>query len=614
MVINLKIYKIHTSFRVKIVILFTLVTLLALTLQTILFQYSSSKLIYNQAKQSSLNALTNMQDDIYTFIKSLENDILQIYTHTDFITDLTKETNVNIIKSRYNKLAYQMALSDFSPSQNVNALYIYNINNELISFHRHAATPKYTYPQDIYTNPVSNNATIVKEYVASDNKTTLISSYYNTSRKQNMIRFVIKIYGKNTKLKIGYIVCDIDQKSLSKQINKYIYSPKQIVWLQPIGDLPTMQIGDLSEHDTAYYNEVTSLITANTWSLKNIIANNESVFFQIPQKRYNLVAFSLTPQFLLEENQKLLTQNLIIIGTLIIIIFSFLSTIISDLLTHSLTKMMYTISQIKEGNTALRLTDLKDDEFGRLGEEFNEMLDKIENLIMAQYQSKLLINNAKYKALQAQINPHFLYNTLDTMSSIASMQQCHTVSALCKALSNQFRYSLDMKDPLATIEGEFIHLKNYLHIMNVRMQNSIAIEIALDNNLLHELIPRISIQPLVENSILHGLKNKHGDKKIWIEVKALEHDIVISVKDNGVGMNERNINLKLENSELDVLEQSSSIGLNNINARVKLLFGKDYGVRVESVIGTGSTVFLHIPRMKRKDLDDDRDELQNTYC
>ncbi|MDF2613006.1 MAG: sensor histidine kinase [Clostridia bacterium] len=600
MVIYLKTYHLYTSFKTKIVILFTLVTLLALSLQTVLFQYSSSKLIYQEAKRSSLNALTNMQDDLYTFIKSLENDILQIYNRSDFITDLTEEVNIETIKSRYNKIAYQMALSDFSPSQNVNALYIYNIDNKLISFYRHATTPKYTYPEDIYNHSMSNNASIVKDYAASDNKITLISSYYNANRGQNMIRFVMKIYGKNATRKIGYIVCDIDQKSFLKRINKYIYSPKQIVWLQPIGDHPTLQVGDLTERDKSYYNEITSLIFANAWSSKNNIDNHENVFFQIPQKRYNLVAFSLTPHFLLEENQKLLTQNLIIIGILLIITFSFLSAIISEFLTNSLTKMMYTINQIKNGNTTLRMTDLKNDEFGKLGEEFNEMLDKIENLIMQEYESKLLINNAKYKALQAQINPHFLYNTLDTMSSIASMQQCHSVSALCKALSNQFRYSLDMKNPLATIESELLHLKNYLHIMNVRMQNSIAVEISLDNNLLHEQIPRISIQPLVENSILHGLKNKYGDKKIWIEVKALENDIVISVKDNGVGMNEHEVCLSLQNSELDALEKNSSIGLNNINARVKILFGKEYGVKVESTINVGSTVFLYIPRMKER--------------
>jgi len=154
-----------------------------------------------------------------------------------------------------------------------------------------------------------------------------------------------------------------------------------------------------------------------------------------------------------------------------------------------------------------------------------------------------------------------------------------------------------MKNPLATVEDEIKHLKNYMYVMNIRENSAINYQIDIDNRLLKMSIPRISIQPLVENSLQHGLRNKHGEKRIWIRGVLEDNNIVISVIDNGIGMNAELINSSLENPNSDVLEKESSIGLNNINTRVKLLFGSNYGIRVYSENGKGSKVSLYIPHI-----------------
>ena len=595
----MKIKKIALSMRTKVLILFAASTLLALSLQAIFFQYTSSELVYNQAKEASLNSLQNMQDDIYTFIKSFESNVIEVYNQKEFIRELTEDVNPVELKTEYSRLAYNMALNVFEPSQNINAIYVYNMGHTLISSYRHAATPRSTYPEDIYDDADANNASIVKKYVASDDVVMLVSSYYNKYRQKNLMRFVLKIYSNNATRKIGYIVCDVDTKVLHKSVEKYAYSNEQIVWLQPAGDRPVVQVGDLTGNKSEYYQSTTALVATNSWPMNEAAITDGSVFFEISQKKYNLAAFSLTPQFLLEESQRVLSRNLIIIAVLIIIVFFVASIPISRSLTNPLENMVDTMLKIKAGDTSLRITKLRDDELGKLGGTFNDMLDQIESLITREYQSKLHLKNAEYKALQAQVNPHFLYNTLDTMSSIAASQQCSTVSALCKALSNIFRYSIDMNEPLSSIEKEVIHIKNYMYVMNVRMQNSITVDINIDSSILGEAIPRISIQPLVENSILHGLKDKHGEKNIRIEATVDEANMTISVIDNGIGMDAEQINSHLEKADMDVLDQSSSIGLNNINMRVKLLFGSEYGVKVYSAKGEGSKVSLCVPRMNK---------------
>lgn len=600
------------SMRMKIMLLCTISTLLALILQTIFFEYSSSKQIYNQARDASLNSMTNMQDDISNFVKSVEDRMAVIYNQKIFISDLADNLPVTDLRDKYGSdinynLSHHFAISVFNKNFNVKAFYIYNINNEIISSYRASYSPKYSYPADIFSDTAANNAKIVDDYIKSDNKNMLISSYYNVNREEDIIRFVFKIMYNNGSRNIGYIVCDIDPKPINSIINKYVYSDNQIIWLQAKGDRPIIKIGDMSDKQKTYFNHIVDLTKNNSLLINNSIVTDGSEFFSIPNKKYNFIAFSLTPQKLLETNQQVLTRNLFIIAILLILVFAISSILLAKTITDPLTSMVETITKIKDGDTSLRVQNYKNDEIGKLGENFNNMLDTIEKLIFEKYQSQIEINNAKYKALQAQINPHFLYNTLETMSGIATSQECYTVSTLCKALSNLFRYSLDMQQPLSTIEEEIKHIKNYIYIMNVRKNNDISFDINIDSSLLKESIPRISIQPLIENSIKHGLKNKRGDKKIWINGQVdSDSNIVISVSDNGIGMDESIINDQLENKNNDALGKKSSIGLSNINSRVKILFGDNYGVKVFSKNGEGSTVSLCLPYRKKDELKEEK--------
>jgi sensor histidine kinase YesM len=132
------------------------------------------------------------------------------------------------------------------------------------------------------------------------------------------------------------------------------------------------------------------------------------------------------------------------------------------------------------------------------------------------------------------------------MSSIAAISNCPTVSNLSQSLSNIFRYSLDMKNQLTSIAHEIVHLKNFMYVMNVRTQNDIQLEFDISDEISQCLVPKISIQPIVENAIVHGLRNKHGEKKIRVSSFEEGDDLIISVEDNGIGMDPTEINLQLE--------------------------------------------------------------------
>ena len=188
------------------------------------------------------------------------------------------------------------------------------------------------------------------------------------------------------------------------------------------------------------------------------------------------------------------------------------------------------------------------------------------------------------------------------MSSIASIQNCDLVSDLCQSLSNIFRYSLDMKHPYATVSSEITHLKNYIFVMNVRMRQEIHYHFDIDEDVLLYSVPKISIQPLVENAINHGLKNKRGEKNIYIKIWQAGERLCLMVRDDGVGMDAELLNRRLRENDMGLIEEGNSIGLFNINARLKMIYGEEYGLRIESEPGRGSAVYLTVAAMKEEEL------------
>jgi sensor histidine kinase YesM len=223
------------------------------------------------------------------------------------------------------------------------------------------------------------------------------------------------------------------------------------------------------------------------------------------------------------------------------------------------------------------------------------MLDRIRDLVAEEYHIEIQLKHAEYKALQAQVNPHFLYNTLEAMAGIALTEKGSLVAELCRTMSRLFRYNLDMKNPLSTVREELDHLKNYLYIMNVRTRDSLHFELVVPEDLLEIRVPRLSLQPLVENSILHGLKNQRGPKSIRIGGHQAEGVVTIFVEDNGCGMDGELFNRQLRSTSLGVTGKNDSIGLGNIHARLLLLFGPDYGLRIVSEPGKGTRVDLAVP-------------------
>lgn len=301
-------------------------------------------------------------------------------------------------------------------------------------------------------------------------------------------------------------------------------------------------------------------------------ARDEYMDFYVTMLRFSLVAFGL-------------------ISVLIV----FLSYYIPLSITRPIRKLSEVTDQVAKGDLSVRSDVRTGAEVTMLNDSLNTMIDKINELLEQVKKEQVSLRKAEFELLQSQINPHFLYNTLDTIVWLAESGEQKKVVRMVGSLSDFFRASLNQGKDIVSIREELMHVRSYLEIQQVRYQDIMQYEINIPEELNPYMIPKITIQPLVENALYHGIKNKRGLGKIIITgVKEKDYFRLI-IEDNGIGINKdrlMQIRNEINNNKLD---GKGIYGLYNVNERIRLNFGEEYGVSIESNYGEGTTVSIKLP-------------------
>jgi two-component system sensor histidine kinase YesM len=323
------------------------------------------------------------------------------------------------------------------------------------------------------------------------------------------------------------------------------------------------------------------------------------LFFQ-PVVSSNLWIIKMIPMSYITDGAAS-TLNFSFITALIFILLAIIASItIAYFITKPIIRLANSMKAVEYQNFDVGVNQIRSDEIGILERRFNSMLQRIKELIQFEYKSKMEKRTAQLKVLQAQINPHFLYNALQSIGGVALSKKVPEVYEHVRAISDLFRYTVKMKDDLVTISEEMEHVNNYLHIQKLRFQGNLQIHVDMDFECNDYLIPKFSLQPIVENCFVHGLEKKMGIWSITVCVQKALDEIEISIEDNGVGMDEKRleeINQHLQLISEEQFGKSDSIGLKNVDSRIKLTFGTGYGLFLTGSIEDGTTVKLIIPEV-----------------
>ncbi|EFM09939.1 integral membrane sensor signal transduction histidine kinase [Paenibacillus curdlanolyticus YK9] len=274
-----------------------------------------------------------------------------------------------------------------------------------------------------------------------------------------------------------------------------------------------------------------------------------------------------------------------------------ISILLSFALTKPLRKMMRLMRTVQEGNFKVQFPVKHRDEIGQLGHQFNRMIVRIDQLIQDIYEMETKKNEAEMHALQNQINPHFMYNTLETIRMVAELNDDDAAADMLSVFGKLLRYSIGDVREKTTVKAELEHVRNYIEMLNYRYPNRFDLQMHADPAFHNVLTLKLLLQPIVENAIYHGLDDRKARMRIAIIVEHTERFLLIRVVDNGLGMTaetRERLNRSFSGMEVNG-EKRGGIGLKNVCERIKLHYGHSYGMEALEGLDGGTEIVLRLP-------------------
>ncbi|HBK68390.1 MAG TPA: hypothetical protein DDZ91_07095 [Firmicutes bacterium] len=288
----------------------------------------------------------------------------------------------------------------------------------------------------------------------------------------------------------------------------------------------------------------------------------------------------------------------LLIYTLIIFLFSAFSVLFFTDLINPINNLIKKMKKVENGEFDVYVGKKGNGEIQRLSNSFNEMVRKIERLIAERDLKEKLRNKAELEALQYQINPHFIFNTLNSIRLMAMVSKVESIKNVSEAFMRILSATLGGEGSVVTVETEIQTVKNYVYLMKVRYGDKFSVEYEIDNQIKHLKMTKMLLQPIIENAIFHGVSELERKGKILIKGYLLDGNLVFKVSDNGKGMTQTQIKTLFE-QEFQDKKGFTKIGIANVNKRIKLNHGENYGITIDSQLGEYTTVEILLPAINQ---------------
>jgi two-component system sensor histidine kinase YesM len=579
----------NLKMRERILVTFLPVIIVSLSIYIILYSVIM-KALEKQILRNNFQTLVMISNDIFTSLDRMENSVsniiknnnIQRYLYSD--TSSNSKTSVRSMFTRmfnyaintsipYSRSAYLIkdeedyiyVGEDSTMTEDDISEFVYSVYSENYNIY----SSKYLLPTREsfkksgvlhYIMPVPNLSLVTtqKSFLVINVSPIFITNIFYKYHIFDLADSIFTVCDYN-----GNLVCSMPEVSSQESEIPQFTEPPETGYFIKTSDKGDMLVMNMRM-------DVMGWVTTITVPLENILA---------PAKPY--------------RNTFLL---LIIIS---IVIFLLLIQFPTRTISNRLHEMCQTMEEVKSGKLSSRFPVKYHDEISVIGIEFNNMIDSIQNLQLNISELNLRQREAELQALQSQINPHFLYNTLECIRMVALENECGEAATQIKTLSDTFRYTISLAglNKQVYIYQEMAHVYDYLTIQSFRFNDRYEVQIDVDDEILNFRTLKLILQPIIENAFTHGVRPMKKGGKIVMTGRR-EGDIVcFTISDNGVGMSKKELDILREEIAASPYEprSGSSIGITNVSDRLKLSFGEQYSLKIDSLPGKGTTVTIKFP-------------------
>jgi Predicted signal transduction protein with a C-terminal ATPase domain len=516
------------------------------------------------------------------------NDLVQ----TNVSTEAKKYEDVNLWGTDANKLA--KVLSQFRNNEDITTLQIYMKEG----LGKAADSPDY-----LNMGKIESTSWFSSYSQSFSAFAWLPASAFDEEKDQESSTIsVLRKIPKNHNIQQfdGIVRAQIKPDAMQSVLDHAVFTPNTqvILFNEKLDILGTSKGVNLSKAELAAMlkGQNPDQIGNREWNEHLVIGKNRMLFGvqEIPHTDM-LVALVVPYKDVLASSIK--GRNRIITIFLIVIpIALIISYFVAASATRRIRELISHIRKVKHGHFQLEPLPIVEDEIGELARNFNGMVNNISQLVEKTYTLGQEVKNKELKALHAQINPHFLYNTLNLIKVMAMESSSSEISKVVDELAAFYRLSLSNGRDIVSLENELKHIESYVKIQNMRYNGSFKLELEVSRELFACQMPKIMLQPIVENAILHGIMETEGEKgTIRIRAQSDGETLYIVIEDNGVGMSEEKVKRLLTDP---VLKEQGGYGLRNIEDRIQLMYGIHYGIQFISERGVGTQVTLCLPDLR----------------
>lgn len=578
----------NLNLRNKLLFTYILVAVIPISLIGIVSYSISSHILISQTDKNASLVLSQISSNLDSYGDQFNKTTYTAFTNLSIQKILQQSGPQTIEQQQDNRdIMREYILGINIIDKYINGIYIFSANDESFCENSDGMLPEYNVKNESWYQQIAS-LSVHQMFVPPH----VEKKYINGSRQVNFsyVRALTNIY---TGQFLGVLVIDLNEQALTNIIKTtkdktmgeiYITDSQNQVIFRETGQSGPSASDGLRVGQTFDMSRISSKFRQDNFLLSKY--SN--------QTGWNII-------YIVPKSQLYVPVNNIRNATLLIILicsllFISLSYFISRNLSKPVQRLQQSIRAIEDGDLNVRVKIESNDEIGQLSASFNHMVRNINNLIHDVYEFELKNKQAELNVLQNQINPHFIYNTLETFNMMAILKENYEMSDALTAFSRILRFNFQNKEEIVPIDKELSYLTDYVNLQKLRYTSQFDVTMAADDPVRQYGIIKMIIQPLVENSIYYGFDDTIEKIHIQVSIQKQESSLLITVSDNGIGMTPEKLeDVKKSLHTEEASMKSGSIGLNNINERVKLYFGNEYGLTISSVYGSGTDVRIVIP-------------------